>query len=1068
MDIQHHISIVNAGAGSGKTYTIVERVLNHVGKGTSVSQIMLTTFTKKAAKELRERIKKALIEHNHFEEAQKVDDAWFGTVHSLGKRLIDIFTFEAGYAPNQEVIPEEDENMLFRQAMATALIPGYYKELNQLAEELQVIDWQDGVLEIIKKARENNIDLSNSQACAERSVEVFWQVIGNYLDKTGPQTIEQLLAKLSNVSAGLNQVKARSNSKHVRVIMNINAFIEHYNKKDELSLELFEEINNEKLSSKDQMSQEIFTQARNELNECEVFIFKQQFKNGFKNTYRKYLEILFETANRVYQSYVTYKKQRGLIDYSDQENEFLNLLEKEPVKNYVNGQFKVLMVDEFQDTNPMQLAIFMKLAPLIPETIFVGDPKQSIYGFRGTDLSLINRVSMSDRVIKEKPLDTSRRSRAPLVHFSNTVFEKLFKDLKRDEIVLKPWDKLAEVKEFKPSVQFWKDNEKGKLEVQRTRVVGQLIRLLSSDEKLVIRDKESGKLRKIGYGDIAILCRTNSDVRDWATCLEQHGIKVSAEREDFQLQAEIVFLLAACTYLVNENDTLALTELLVLGDSNYAGNPARIIDERLEWLEKNGEGFLPEKSILIMKLDALRPDLEVMGILGLIEKLIIVTDIYNLSAKWHKAPERRANIQMFLALAEKFEQRCISYNKAMNLHGFINWVKAQEDLKQSPSLAKDAVKVMTNFKAKGLEWPVVILSGLQSELKVSWYGTHAITPEGRFDIYNPLVGREIIHIHSPFGYTYGYKGNEYSNPPEHIKVQIEASEFYAQNREKEIEEGIRIMYVAVTRARDYLIIPELIDLKKDSWWFNTVGSLLPDFFNAETDYNIPCEPVIPVHVERLLLSADMAADDNSECYFSDLVGKKDHDPFRVIPSDFIDENGEQAKDAIIGIKADLNTGRLCNGLNEVDLGNALHAIMAVWTPDTDKVKRLGIIARILDGYELGTTLTSERVDAMCNQFFDWIQEHFPENRLYKELPLSSYSSEQLMHGIADLLIECKDSLTIVDYKSYQGVDLSEHARKYAGQLQAYKTMIEASHPEQKKVRSTLIFYPVTGKIVELK
>jgi len=529
-----------------------------------------------------------------------------------------------------------------------------------------------------------------------------------------------------------------------------------------------------------------------------------------------------------------------------------------------------------------------------------------------------------------------------------------------------------------------------------------------------------------------------------------------------------VFLLAACTYLVNENDTLAITELLVLGEDDYAGNPGKVIDERLEWLVKNGEGFLPEKSALIMKIDAIRPDMEMLGISGLMEKLIAVTDLYNLAARWRKAPERRANIQLFLNLAGKYEQRCLSYNTAMNLHGFVNWVKAQEELTQSPSLAKDAVKVMTYFKAKGLEWPAVILSGLHSELKVKWYGTVALSPNDGFDIYNPLAGREIIHIHCPFGYFWRNNKYEYKNPPDHVMAQIQASDFYIRAREKETEERIRIMYVAITRARDYLIIPELIDLKEKSWWNNTVGCVLPDFFKATNNYSIPGEPGIHVCVESLRPSEDITVTNDTECFFSDASGKKKHGPFRMTPSDFIDEHGKDAQEAIIELRADLNTGRLCNNLNEIDLGNALHSILAVWAGATEKGKRLETITNVLKGYELGDTVTPGAVDHICSQFFGWIQENFPLCILYREFPLSEYRDGQLLHGYADLLIECEGTLTLVDFKSYQGVDLSEHARKYAGQLIAYKSMIKSAHPQRKEVTATLIYYPVTGKIVEFK
>ena len=1069
MNSQHNISIINAGAGSGKTYKIAERVLEYVNNGIPVSQIMLTTFTKKAARELRERIKKTLIENNEFEESQKVDDAWFGTVHSLGKRLIDVFTFEAGYAPNQEVVPEDDEDMLFRQAMAVALKPEDYRELNQLADELQVINWQDDVLEIIKKARENNIDLVHYSILSASSIKTFTDTLGASLKKNDIKTIADAYKLLSSVKDLLPGIK----NKRLKAHNNLLPFIETLKNPEKDRYRLYElflkELKTaEALDAADPEDRAVYDAIITMYRKCYNFFFRNQFAVDFEEAYGEYVKRIFETAYEVYNAYVNFKKERGLVDYSDQENVFLSLLDKEPVKKYIESQFKLLMVDEFQDTNPMQLAIFMKLSSLIPETVFVGDPKQSIYGFRGTDLYLINKISCSDKVKREETLDTSRRSREPLVHFSNMIFSRLFKDLREEDIILKPWDKLAEADSFGASLQYWNASDAKNIGEQQKRVVQKLENMMSG-ERPVIRDKETKQIRKIEYGDMAILCRSNAEVRAWATLLEQYGIEVSAEREEFQMQAEIVFLLSACSYLVNKTDTLAIAELLVLGDDEYAGNPGKLIDERIEWLQKEQEGFLKENSIITGRLDAIEFDAEAPGIYGLIEKGIAVTDIYNLTARWRKASVRRANIQKFLGLAEKYEQRCISYNIAISLHGFIKWIKAQEELKQSPSLSRNAVKVMTYHDAKGLEWPVVILAGLRSELREKWHGTFVMSSGNEFDIYNPLTDREVVHMHNPFGFSWSNGKNDYNNPPGHILTQLQTSAIYKQSVEGETGENTRLMYVAITRARDYLIIPTPRDLKGTSWWTYTAARVIPDFMNATNDYSIEAEKNIPVSVHILPPESEITVrTDHPEYFFTDAKGRKEFMPFRVSPSMFIDESGADAIHASIEIRDDLSTGRLCGGLNEIDLGEALHNVFAIWDEETAKEKRLEIIKNIIEGYGMNKDINAEPIDTICLKFFDWIKIKFPGSRIYRELPLSHYSGEQLTHGYADLLIEHNNDLVLVDYKSYQGSDLKEHARKYAGQLQAYKTIIEAAHPQGSKVMSTLIFYPVTGIVVDLK
>ncbi|MFM8486971.1 MAG: UvrD-helicase domain-containing protein, partial [Bacteroidota bacterium] len=132
-------------------------------------------------------------------------------------------------------------------------------------------------------------------------------------------------------------------------------------------------------------------------------------------------------------------KKRGLIDYTDMEAGVSRLLRREDVREALRGSISLLLVDEFQDTSPIQLDIFLQLSEIADQAIWVGDPKQSIYGFRGAEPALMQAVIEATGGVKsEDILRQSWRSRPDLVYATNAVFRKAFTALPEEQIVLEP------------------------------------------------------------------------------------------------------------------------------------------------------------------------------------------------------------------------------------------------------------------------------------------------------------------------------------------------------------------------------------------------------------------------------------------------------------------------------------------------------------------------------------------------------------------------------------------------------------------------------------------------------
>jgi ATP-dependent helicase/nuclease subunit A len=153
-----------------------------------------------------------------------------------------------------------------------------------------------------------------------------------------------------------------------------------------------------------------------------------------------YLESLFSLASAALAVYAQLKIERGAVDFIDQERLLLDALADPALAQTLSSELELLLVDEFQDTSPIQLALFLKLADCARQVVWVGDVKQAIYGFRGGDAALMRAVLANLPALggSQQILTQSWRARPPLVHLVNQLFAKVFTDIPVHQVVLQP------------------------------------------------------------------------------------------------------------------------------------------------------------------------------------------------------------------------------------------------------------------------------------------------------------------------------------------------------------------------------------------------------------------------------------------------------------------------------------------------------------------------------------------------------------------------------------------------------------------------------------------------------
>jgi len=234
----------------------------------------------------------------------------------------------------------------------------------------------------------------------------------------------------------------------------------------------------------------------------------------------RYLELMYALAADSLDAYATAKRQIGALDFTDQERLLLDVLDDPFVASTLGDELDLLMVDEFQDTSPIQLALFIKLAQYARQVVWVGDIKQAIYGFRGSDTALMRSVieALPKLGGTKEVLENSWRSRPALVQFVNHVFANRFEGIPPSEVELSP--KRPEIDNAAAVADWLLDGSNA--EKRNAALAAGICKLLASDTQVV--DTQTGQLRKVRAADIAVLARANDTVTAIAAALQDAGI----------------------------------------------------------------------------------------------------------------------------------------------------------------------------------------------------------------------------------------------------------------------------------------------------------------------------------------------------------------------------------------------------------------------------------------------------------------------------------------------------------------------------------------------------------------
>ncbi|KRD72080.1 UvrD-helicase domain-containing protein [Ensifer sp. Root278] len=1017
------LNTITAAAGAGKTTRIVADIAREVTIR-SPEEILATTFTIKAADELVERARAKLFDGGNTEAAVRLLGASFGTVNAVCGQIVSDFAIDLGRSPSTSVIGEGNEALVFSVA-ADAAIAARAGVLNLLAERFgyndprrpdsgEPPDWRRTVRAIVNLARANGLDATGLLASAERSVETYRglqpppAVDGAALDAA-------IAAALAAVMAARPAKLSKTAEGHLPTI---RAAHERALRGEALNWSIWAKLT--KVACARTKDGPAYAEA---LDDLIAAAGRHVDHPRLRAETEQFARETFSCAAEALTSYQHWKAERGLLDFTDQEALALEVL-KDPIRvGRLRERVGRVFVDEFQDSSPLQLAVFSALAEVAEESTWVGDPKQAIYGFRGADTELTQAAFTGAGVTAEPQdvLSKSWRSRPGVIELSNALFTPAFErmGLPAAQHAFSGAER-SDLGFDQPPIAWWP--LLGKVEEQ-AQALAEGIRDCLADAAQWMVEGRRREHRSLRSGDIAVLCRTNTDVARFARALSRVGLPVAVERSGLTRTPHVELVLAACRWLADATDRLALAELARFFGSDPLSN---------DWLNaaavEDSAAALRARVPVADELERLRERVLNFTPAELVDSVLALPALMAQIEQWGDPATRFDDLEALRGFAAAYENECSSSGTPATLHGLLLSLE-DADPKRPPSLAKDAIQVMTYHGAKGLEWPMTILTGLAWEPKARLFEP-VVEVEGEVDWRAPLDGRWIRF----WPWPYGQSGKDSA-----LEIAAFTSEFGQTAWRRAVQEDIRLLYVGVTRARDYLVFAP--PAKGELNWLR----LLDDRDGARH--------VVPPSADDNLLTVGgrtfvayvrpLAADGAPEERYAQPSFVRPRSAPAERPPLYLRPSDAEGGDWRVVERVNLG-GRLpIDGVADMAaLGEALHAIIAYDDSTRDRAQRLADADAALTRWGVkgfaaaGALIASDRLSA-------WLRGRWPHGNMLPEAPVTARFGDQLVQGRIDLLVNFDDGSAIVDHKSFPGrMDQWEpHALRYAPQLELYSEAV---------------------------
>ena len=802
--------VVTAGAGTGKTRTLVARYLALLAEGLPLRSIFAITFTRKAAREMRNRVRDEM--RRYLEQPgltaperhrwqglyAELDAARIGTIHSLCTEILRAHPAEAEVDPSFQVTDEPSSSMLHKRALEEAMawaadkddiVPLFgllgERRLRQVLERMlqkrldvdeAFVDTQRDWLHHWKKT----LDEHQDRVVSRLQAEPLWLDAVAMLRENSPTHPDDRIAiQRRYVLSALESSTESPTDNHgaMSCLGEIN-LIGGSRKAWPGGQEQLRRVKGALRALRDLWK-------RAGLTDKVIAPLDEELAQAMPA-----LRTLFQRACH---AYFALKRNQDALDFDDLEQQALALLQRDAsVRTRWQSEARAILVDEFQDTNGRQRDLVSLLNGNEGKLFVVGDAKQSIYRFRGADVSVFR--AERDRIAHGGgwvfSLDTSYRAHRSLIQGLNDLLRPVLGEQSDPD---RPWaEPFAELKHARtepasgceaPYIEMilaTGAKSDGALDRAACAVSNHIVELSTKD---------------VNYGDVAILCRASTSFQAYEEALFRVGIPfVTVSGRGFYHRPEIRDLLNALRALADPTDDLALVGLLrspafAFPDSsiyhlcNDRGDKGRT--PLWDVLRQRGPQLLSEEGCDVQRfVDTVSHLHDLVGRTRIADVLKAFLDRTDYRAALIQAGQSRAVRNVAKLLADAHTGRIVGVAEFLEYVTFLRDYGAREG--EARATAEGAVRIMTVHAAKGLEFPVVVIGDVTYDQR----GGHGILIDPALGVLIPLSDDD---NQRPGIYNLGR----------------------ARDKDREEAELDRLLYVAATRAKEKLILSGCVRLNQD-------------------------------------------------------------------------------------------------------------------------------------------------------------------------------------------------------------------------------------------------------------
>ncbi len=1012
--------IVSAGAGSGKTAVLSERVIYKIENGIHVNELLILTFTKAAAAEMKDRIRKKISKREEFKsELDLINSAYITTFDSFALSIVKRYHYLLNITNNINIT---DDSIV--QICKNKILDETFEELYALEDEEFIKLIKERTIKNDKTIRTNILKLGN--------------IIDGYIDPDA--FYNYVLNKFyteENINNLIDEYRELLKEKYKCVLMEYDNmsyyFDSDYLSKIDLSdlvnFDDFTFVSTFRLPSVPRNTEEEAKNAKNKLKLSidELLDYKKygdinKIKENILSTYddvKTIIKIIKKYLNKLNK----YKSEEGIYTFNDIASMAIKILsDNENVRNELKYSFKEIMIDEYQDTNDVQ----DKFISLIENNnvYMVGDIKQSIYKFRGSNPSIfMDKYNSYSKNINGYKIDLIKnfRSRSQVLNNINRMFELLMDDdiggarykeshemiygnTSYDNETFNDFNYDASILEYENETNEYSNNE-----IEIFTIAKDIKEKMSSN--FMVFDKDTSKMRKATYNDFVIILDRSKYFDDYKKIFEYMGIPLTILKDDkLNVNNDILLIKNILDFIIRIND----------GDFNQEFKYDFISIAR-SFLYEYSDSLIFEifannsfKETSIFKDFSNIKSINSKICSTIYEEIIDISDFYNKLYKVGDYENVNARLETLYNLSNNLNE--LGYTIYDFRDYLNNIIEIGIDIKYSSYKDNsDSVKVMTIHKSKGLEYPVCYFADINHKFNISDMKDLVIADK-KYGLILPATVEENNSI---------------------IK------ELYKNSYLKEeISEKIRLFYVALTRAREKIIIilPSMETFKYEKDENGVILSLLRKKFIKLSDLIYGIKEYLPeyfesINIEKLNLSKNY-------------LYKKKIEELKSFDIDKIDVNEINIHNEVVDEEHfSKETHELLTIENRTNMryGTHFHEVLELFD---FKKKNYEVISEEF--------IVNKIKHMLMNPIFNDIENA----NIYKEYEFYYSESNVNYHGIIDLMIEHDDHIDIIDYKLKNTTDSN-----YIKQLNGYKKYIESI--SEKNVN--LYLYSILDeKIVDIK